>query len=363
MKINFMPKFLAVWERLSPREKLLAKVTAAAIIIMLGYTTYQRAMARLDDLDLAIGQLEDTLVSYTYQIAHRELVESRYAEIASQHSSAWTEPEIHDRLRQEIYRLASRNPAPLDENGIPVNTPNTEGNLVDGISLGKGNMAEGGKGYREYRINVRIPPCPLENLIEFLKRLQLSPQSLRIDAVELTRAPDGNVVSGSVDITRIVADGPANKTPAEQSPEEGTAAAATGRIRLSSADWESKGASVQDAPAENASGAVEIRAAEAAAEAGMTRELPGGTVYEMIIDLAAAQGDASVGVALDSGTEPFPGEAKVNNDGRLYRLQVQFTLPGDPATAVRVKCPFIRIQGKDTVVNVSNVLIRKVAEV
>ena len=83
--------------------------------------------------------------------------------------------------------------------------------------------------------------------------------------MELTRAPDGNVVSGSVDITRIVADGPANKTPAEQSPEEGTAAAATGRIRLSSADWES-GSVRQDAPAENASGAVEIRATEAAAK-------------------------------------------------------------------------------------------------
>ena len=95
----------------------------------------------------------------------------------------------------------------------------------------------------------------------------------------------------------------------------------------------------------------------------MVRELPGGTVYEMIVDLAAAQGDAFVGVALESGTEPFPGEVKVNNDGRLYRLQVQFTLPGDPATASRIKCPLIRIQGKDTVVNVSNVLIRKVAEV
>lgn len=363
MKINFMPKFLAVWERLSSREKLLAKVTAVAIVLMLGYTTYQRAMARLDDLDLTIGQMEDTLVSYTYQIAHRELVESRYAEIASQHSSAWTEPEIHDRLRQEIYRLASRTPAPLDENGIPVNTPNTEGNLVDGISLGKGNMAEGGKGYREYRINVRIPPCPLENLVEFLKRLQLSPQSLRIDAAELTRAPDGNVVSASVDITRIVADGPLEKSTPGEAVEADTAEGAAGRVRLSSADWQAKGAAVQDAPAENAPGTVEIRAAEAAAEACLVRELPGGTVYEMIIDVAAAQGDASVGVALESEAEPFPGETKVTNDGRLYRLQVQFAVPGEPATAARIRCPLIRIQGKDTVVIVSNVLIRKVAEV
>lgn len=360
MASSLIRKLLAAWEKISPREKRLAKLTFAVIVIMSAFTLYQRAMTRLDDLDLTIARLEDDLVSYTYQIAHRELVESQYAEIASQHSSEWSEAEIHDRLRQEIYRLASRTPAPLDENGIPVPSPNDQGNLVEGISLGKGNMAEGGRGYREYRINVRIPASPLENLILYLENLQDSPQSLRIDAAELSRSPDSNLVSASVDITRIVADGSTEK-PAGESAE--SAATGLGRIRLQADNWKVQGARATNAAAESAYGAIELQAEEDTAEISLATELPGGTVYEMIVDMAAAQGEVSLGIGMESETEPFPGTEQVKNDGRLYRYQIQFTLPGTADKPERIKCPLIRMQGKGAAAHLANLLIRKVAEV
>ena len=363
MASSLIRKLLAAWEKISPREKRLAKLTFAVIVIMSAFTLYQRAMTRLDDLDLTIARLEDDLVSYTYQIAHRELVESQYAEIASQHSSEWSEAEIHDRLRQEIYRLASRTPAPLDENGIPVPSPNEQGNLVEGISLGKGNMAEGGRGYREYRINVRIPPAPLENLILYLENLQDSPQSLRIDAAELSRSPDSNLVSASVDITRIVADGSSEKSAGKAAASTESAETGLGRVRLQAGDWQAQGAQVANTEAENAYGAIELLADGEAAEVFLATELPGGTVYEMVIDMAAAQGEVSLGIGMESETEPFPGTEQVKNDGRLYRYQIQFTLPGTADKPERIKCPLIRMQGKGAAAHIANLLIRKVAEV
>lgn len=359
MLSNILKNISSLWQKLSDREKNLARLTAAAIALMVIYTGYQRAMARLDDLDMTIMRLEDDLVSYTFQIAHRELVESRYAAIASQHSSAWTEAEIHDRLRQEIYRLARNTPPPLDENGIPLNQPE-DGNLVEIPSLGKGNMAEGGKGYREYRLNLRIPPCPLANLITFLERLQQSPQSLRIDALELNRAIDGNVVSASIDITRIVADGATDTLPAR---EVQTVATGTGRIMLRAQDWVATGAEIQDVAEAGSHGAVDIQATADTAEVYLLRSLPGGTVYEMIMDLAAAQGEVVLGVGLESEETPFEGAQSIVADGSVYRIHLQFTLPGAPGTDVQIKCPLIRMQGTDAVVHVANLLLRSLAEV
>ena len=355
---NMVQKLLHIWQKLSDREKRLAQITGAAVALMLIVSVYQRAMIRLDDLDLTLARLEDDLVSYTFQIAHRELVESRYAMIAAQHSSAWSEAEIHDRLRQEIYRLARRTPPPLDDNGIPVNMPNQDGNLVEIPSLGKGNMAEGGRGYREYRLNLRIPPCPLDNLIQFMERLQQSPQSLRIDALELNRAPDGDLVTASIDITRIVADGASTVSPAAE-----TVASGLGRVALRAAEWRVDGANVLDVATDSVHGAVEIRATGGEAEAYLLRSLPGGAVYEMIIDMTGAWGDVVLGVGMETESAPFPGAETVAADGNMYRFQVQFTLPGTPAAPVRIKCPLLRLQGADATVQVVNVLLRKIAEV
>ncbi len=356
MLLKALKRIMALWQGLAEREKRLAMLTGIVVAITAVFVAYQSAAARLGELDVSIGRLEDALTSYTMQMAHREMVEARYAAVAAQHSSAWTEAEIHDRLRQEIYRLARNVPQALDENGIPVNVPNENGNLVEIPSLGKGSMAEGGKGYREYMINLRIPPCPLDNIVNFLERLQSSPQTLRIDGLELNRSPDGDLLAASIDICRIVADGAASAPSEASSPESGM-----GRIQLQANAWDGVGVSFQDADSQSAHGAVDMRAAEANAEAYMVRSLPAGETYEMVIDLAAGAADVRLGVGLESDEKPFEGVEIVPGDGSGRRYQVQFTLPGSGG-ALRVRCPWLLLGEEGNAIQAYNLLLRKVSE-
>lgn len=357
MSAKFLHRFIAMWQKLSAREQRLAYATVGVFLVMVIVTSVRAALGQLQELDITIGRLEDDLAHYTFQLTHKALVEARYAEIAAQHSSAWTEAEIHDRLRQEIYRLARRNPQGLDEKGIPLNTPNEAGNLVEIPSLGKGVMAEGGEGYREYMINLRIPPTRLEYIVNFLERLQQSPQSLRVDAIELHRAPEADgIVSAVVDVTRIVADGAAPETAEATEPGSGL-----GRISLQASEWHCREASVRNVEGAEGRGAVEVLAAGANAEAFLTKTLPSGAVYEMIADIAAGNGAALLAVGLESDNAPFPGAEPLRADGRAYRYQVQFTLPPDSGS-VKARCPWIQIQESGTVVHITNLLVRKVAE-
>ncbi len=368
MGSNFIRKVLSIWEKISVREQRLALLTLAVIILMLVVTLYKRAVVTLDDMDMAIARMEDDLVSYTNQIAHRELVESQYAKIAAQHSSQWTEAEIHDRLRQEIYRLASRTLADLDENGIPLESANEQGNLVEGISLGKGNMAEGGRGYREYRINVRIPPAPLEDLLQYLENLQESPQSLRLDAVELTRLADKNFVGASVDITRIVADGASEKGASGGGDSGDSGGSDTeeaplrlGRIRLQAGAWQSDHAQLSDAESESAHGAIEVVADSDNASLFFSAILTGGD-YELIIEAAAAEGIAQLAVVMEADDTVLSNVETVEGDGNLKRYQIQFTVAGTEDELVHVKCPLIRLSEKGTTLHVANLLIRAITE-
>ncbi|HDP34967.1 MAG TPA: hypothetical protein ENN29_07645, partial [Candidatus Hydrogenedentes bacterium] len=238
---EILEKILQTWRNLSEREQRLAVLTVIAATLMIVFFTFRRAQDRIDDLDREIDILEEQLVSFTGHLGHRDFIEAQYAAIAAQHSSEWTEAEIHDRLRQEIYRLAKNDPPPLDERGIPIDVAARSGNLVE-ISMGKGQMTEGGVGYREYRINLRIQPTYLNNIIEFLQRLHNSPQSLRIDALDLNRAPESDMVAASVDISRIVADG----APMPQGAATVASSSGVGRIPLRADSWEAFGATIQD---------------------------------------------------------------------------------------------------------------------
>lgn len=362
-------QLLTLWAKLSVREKRLAYLTAIAVALMVLVGGYQRVTGTIRTLDNTISRLGDDLVSYTYQIAHREQVEAQYAIVAAQHSSAWTEAEIHDRLRQEIYRLARKVPQELDSNGIPVNTPNTEGNLVEIPSLGKGNMAEGGQGYREYMLNLRIPSSTLENVIYFLERLQQSPQSLRLDGLELNRAPNGEMVSATIDISRIVADGsPQSEDSADTDDylddfEEDAFPAAQSR---SEGGWLGEGITVStlERPDVSARGdAVVISSLQGRSEAYMLQQLEGGGVYHMSLDLAAEPYDFTLGIGLEQDATPFPESQIIAADGDAHRVQFQFTLPGKTGTSSYVKCPWILFNDKDTQAEISNIVLRKIAEV
>lgn len=361
-------QLLTFWTKLSLREKRLALMTAAVVLFMLLVGGYQKLNGGLRELDNTLSRLEDELVSYSFQIAHRELVEAKYTVVAAQHSSAWTEAEIHDRLRQEIYRLARMAPQELDSNGIPMNTPNTEGNLVEIPALGKGNMAEGGQGYREYMLNLRIPTTTLENLIYFLERLQQSPQSLRLDGLELNRSPNGDMVSAIIDISRIVADGSPlaadNQATPSMDEREDKINDMSEELSQNTGQWKGEGVAVSEIESASSRGKpVMVSSLQNASQVYMLQTLESGSVYHMSIDLRAEPHDFTVGVGMEQDRLPFPESQVMAGNGDARRLQFQFTLPGKTGTVSSVKCPWVLFNDKDAQVEISNIVLRKIAEV
>ena len=354
-----LDKMFKTWERLSQREQVLAIATAAVLIIFAAFLVWQRTQDRLDELNDKIKRLEDELVTNTLTLQHREVIEQEYAAIAAQHSSAWTEAEIHDRLRQEIYRLAQNTPAPLDKNGIPIPGSPNIGNLVEIPSLGKGQMAEGGAGYREYRINLRIPPTQLRNIIQFLERLHNSPQSLRIDALDLNRSPEQELVAASIDISRIVADG-ATLTATESS---AAVSGGLGRVNLNADVWKVENASVENAPSQSIHGAVAIQMMAGGAEVYMQHSLPGGATYEMIANISSSSPDVMVGVGSGVDGTPLGPMQPIVGDGQVNRYQASFSLPEGGAPVV-IQSPLIQsTSSTGAMVQVTGLLLQAASEV
>ncbi len=366
---DMLARLGALWARISPRERRLALLTGGVILFFAVFTMAGSARENLRMLDNTIYQMQDTIVSYTDQMARKGMVEELYAKVAAQHSSAWSEAEIHDRLRQEIYRLARREPQQLDERGIPLNEPNQSGNLVEIPSLGKGEMTRGGEGYRQYMINLRIPDTDIASLVDFLERLQQSPQALRIDSLEINRMPESSRVAASINITRTIADG--SKTAsvssggggaAVSSPESADAEGGpgqTGKIPLSASDWTVKGCEAKLLENEGGRPQVEITALESGAAAELPRKLPPGGAFEMYVE-AASSGPAKLAVAVAGGGANFPDAAEMRDDNLVYRYHVQFTVPeggGD-----RVACPRFVLPEKGVSVRVQTLLLRKLSE-
>jgi hypothetical protein len=295
-------------------------------------------------------------------MSRKEAVESQYAKVAAQHSSQWKESEIHDRLRQEIYRLAKRVPPPLDERGIPQNSPDDKANLVEIPSLGKGEMIEGGVGYRQYRINLRIPSAEVGAVVDFLERLQESPQSLRIDELELNRMPESDLIGTSIDITRTIVNGTGDlggrEEPGGEASSEKGDSAGMGRIPLSVSDWKSKGCKVELTESAGRKSCLEIKANDDNATAELFRKLSAGTAYEMFAEIAC-KGKAELAVGMKDNSVSFPETVDLKGDGEVYRYQIQF---GVPDTQERISCPRFILSGKGTSVQVYNLLLRRLAE-
>ena len=194
-------------QNLNPRERTLAIIVLLLVLISVSVMMTRKAQAHLTNLEKMVDRKQQEIINYSLQIAKRKMVESQYVEIAGQHSSQWTASEIHDRLRQEIYRLAKKVPPELNINGTAEPTSNKRGDLVNIPKIGKGELHEGGEGYQEYSLKFRIPSGKFLDVLTFLERLQGSPQALRIDELEIKRPPSGTMVSTTIDITRIIAHG------------------------------------------------------------------------------------------------------------------------------------------------------------
>lgn len=327
------------WQKRTAREQILALAVLGLLILLFLFAGANHALAILGRMDRDIERLSTDIINYQYQIARRDSIDARFAQVATQHSSAWTESQIRDRLRLEIYRLANRIPPGLDADGIPLSTNGEGGALVSIPKLGQGRLEEGGDGYREYQISVQIPPAPVEDLLAYLERLQSSPQSLRLDRVDLRRDPAQSMLRASLDITRIVVDTPFFTSTAP----EHTPLPQPGENLLTPDDWQRSGCDIHG----SADGTLIVAALEANGRAILHRRLPSGVTYDLRLTIST-EGTARIVVASEHAD--FSGEAMgpIETGGAWMVLRTRFTVPDHPLGQVDVQVPAITFEDDDS---------------
>ena len=341
------------WNRLSARERRLAAAALTVIVAAVCIGVTAKAVARLRALDETISQLEFNLKNCASLDARRASVEKEFSGVAAQHSSSLTKAEIHNSLRNEIYRLARENPdAPA--------TPDAK-NLVEIPRLRQGTLKDSGEGYREYQLSIKVPVTDVYSLMMFLMRLLASEQTLRIDGLEMDRSPQAQIMSATVNVTRTVVDG---------APEATDAAAAS----LQVAAWD--GSDLQSWVTEDCGlstvsqvgdlypdggACLEVAAKNEQAAVFMTHELEPGATYELSLE-AIAGGPATVRVMSDGDGAPFDGEQALTDDGKPYRYRLLFTAPDADQAPVKVRAPCIVLAARDGRVFVDNVVLTKLTE-
>lgn len=316
----------ALWERMSTRERVLAGAVGLCVVVFVVTFAARTALTNISELDARIDGLQQRIIEYKFQIAQRQIVEAEYEKVAAQHSSEWTEAEISDRMSAEIRRLSLKFPPPLNAEGKPVVTQNEHGYLVDVPGLNEGVLTMG-EGYREYTTKVNLPPDNLGDVLTYLERLQNSPQSLRIDELELNRAPMGTPVTARITITRTVVDRDSAMDDVEVHPEPVTETGA----------WVAEGCTLsgkEDGPA------VTATADRDGALIYHEVDLPAGAVYECQL-VAATKGAAWLAMTDDEGDSMLEGAFSFLDDGEPQRYKVQFVAPGRKGTRTRMRLPMI----------------------
>jgi len=286
------------------------------------------AVTDVKELDARIDGLQRKIVDYHFQIAQKQLVEAEYRKVASQHSSEWDEQTISDRMRAEIRRLARKFPPPLDENGMPVTTENEHGDLVELPGLEEGTLSVG-DGFREYTLRLSLPQDDLNDVINFLERIQNSPQSLRIDDLEMYRPPMTTLVNTGLTITRTVVDRDVSQNLPETEPEP---VADTGA-------WEAEGCTL----AEDGGPEQVVATADAALGRVFRRvTLPAGGIYEMQLDVKT-EDTSWMAVADGDGARTLEGALSFVNNGMKQRYRAQFKVPGKRGTKTELRLPMVTV--------------------
>jgi hypothetical protein len=343
-------------QKLNSRERTLAGVVLFLLLASVCFMGSRKALAHISDLENMVDSKQQQIVNYTYQMAKRKIVEAQYAEIAGQHSSKWTESEVRDRLRQEIYRLARTMPQELNISGVPETAANSMGDLVKIPKLGKGELHEGGEGFQEYSLNFRIPSADFDDVVAFLERLQGSPQALRIDELDLKRSVTGTQVSTAINITRIIAHG------SIEDPQEVEQVLSMENAQpMVIADWVTDGteASLENLP--NSKKALIVQANGEDTTIFKLQDLMAQKTYDMYLDITA-EGSCQLAMASVEKGMVLPGVTELTADGLPYRYHLRFTPAGQPGEAVQLRAPLITFIEGDGRIRIDSLLIQERGE-
>jgi len=344
------------FERLSPREQRLALIVGGLAVAFLIFFGVRTALGSLEELDRQIGRVQQQLLNVENQIRHRASIEAQYARVAKQHSSQWTAAEIHDRLRAEIYRLAQKQPPPLNADGVADQVTNESGELVSIPSLQQGNLTEGEQGYREYTLAFSVPPSEPAALLNFIERLQTSPQSLRVDEIELTRDPLTTQLAANIRITRTVVAGLPDATKTSAAPGAAAPVAEAKDMRLNVADWKCTDCTITAEPPTGETIALTIEATKPGATAYIERAMPS-AAYELGVEITAV-GEGTLGIG-DGGT-PLTGAVPLKSGGEAMRYLLQFRPQSGQRATLQI--PLITLTGEKAKAKIAHLSVRKVAD-
>lgn len=341
------------WQTLSARERRLALITGGLVAVSVILLSARAALSHLDDQAYQIAQLEQHLVNLMEQDSRRFSVEQAFSRVAAQHSSEWTEEEIHDRLRREIYRLALKEPH--EPGQVPPGGLTRRDYMVVVPVLREGTLTEEGDGYREYQIRFQVATSGLADVVRFLERLELSDQSLRIDELELTRAPSGQFVNTSLTVTRTVVDGvpPELEMTMENLIENGGFDAWDG-AEFSGWEHENCRVGLTKAYSTTKGTAMRAEAADDGAVVYQTLELEAGQSYRLLADITV-DGSARLGVVEATTGDAYAGAQELTNDGQTYRYDMEFTVAGAEGSMARLRVPFVTLTEAGNVVYIDNV--------
>ncbi len=351
-----------VWHRLSQRERRLALVTGLLVIAFLAFFAVAMALDQVDTLDVTAASLESELVHLTQLSRQADKVERAFNIIAEQHSSEWTQEEIHDRLRREITRLAAKN-APPPGHTVEPGSPA----LVGIPALPSGALDARGEGYRQYHSKFKTGPASIQDIVVFLARLQESPQALRLDEVELfRRSPELAQVVATVGVTRtVIGDEVASARPgtrqAAPPPVQENLIKNAGFEEWDSAgsrfsEWESEQIQLASKPEHATEGAVCLSARASAPQAMVYQKvnLVAGEPYDLYLDVMAT-GGARLAVVDDMLASMLFDPVELKADGKAYQYHIRFTAPGNPGAGVTLRVPCVVLEGEGDTLSLDNV--------
>lgn len=343
---------------LSARERRLALIVVALLVAGTAYLGILRASDHLALLDAGIESLEQELLHLERLAQRADTVNEAFEEIAEQHSSQWSQAEIHDRLVQEITRLAARDVPPPGE--VP---PKDAEKLVSIPSWPSGVLADGGEDYRTYRIELRCQPGRIEDVALFLSRLQQSSQALRLEQVELARPAQSGQVQATVTVARTIIDDEGAGSRGDGGNGEAQPAVAD-LMRNGGfeewqeglpAQWEAEGLTAEpetDVFTEGQRGLC-ARLEGAWGQLWQEHEAEGRQRFRLELDVRC-KGSAKLGVCVAGGKGYLGRPVEVRSDGRFHRYRLLVRLPGTEGV-VTFQAPHIVLEEGSDYLQVDNV--------
>jgi hypothetical protein len=209
-------------------------------------------------------------------------------------------------------------------------------------------------------------PTDIESLTTFVERLLNSPQSLRIESLNMIRSPEGSLITANIGVTRTIVAGIGDDTAAPRPKAVEESAVPLFQWQSTNVnDWMVDGCQLLVATTVGELGAeggdcIQVIAEGDQGSVAIQHQLDAGALYELSMDITGfVPGKLEVVTVADD--KSFESPVEIPGDKKSYRYRMQFRVPGDGGK-VEVLAPYITVMGKQGELFLDNVSITKETE-